>query len=102
LISQVDGLDARQLRDIADQIKEKLGSGVVILASTADANVNLVATVSKDLTKKYHAGNIIKELALMVGGGGGGRPDFAQAGGKEPHRIAAALKRAEELVRQAN
>jgi alanyl-tRNA synthetase len=102
LISQVDGLDARQLRDIADQIKEKLGSGVVILASTADANVNLVATVSKDLTKKYHAGNIIKELALMVGGGGGGRPDFAQAGGKEPHRIAAALKRAEELVRQIN
>jgi alanyl-tRNA synthetase len=102
LISQVDGLDARQLRDIADQIKEKLGSGVVILASTADANVNLVATVSKDLTKKYHAGNIIKELALMVGGGGGGRPDFAQAGGKEPHQIAAALKRAEELVRQIN
>jgi alanyl-tRNA synthetase len=102
LISQVDGLDARQLRDIADQIKEKLGSGVVILASTADANVNLVATVSKDLTKKFHAGNIIKELARMVGGGGGGRPDFAQAGGKEPHQIAAALKRAEELVRQIN
>ena len=101
LISQVDGLDARQLREIADQIKEKLGSGVVILASTADANVNLVATVSKDLTKKFHAGNIIKELARMVGGGGGGRPDFAQAGGKEPDQIAAALKRAEELVRQA-
>ncbi|HEX9145684.1 MAG TPA: alanine--tRNA ligase, partial [Candidatus Binatia bacterium] len=100
LISQVDGLDAKQLRDIADQLKEKLGSGVVVLASASEANVNLVASVSKDLTKKFHAGNIIKELARMVGGGGGGRPDFAQAGGKEPGQIAAALKRAEELIRQ--
>jgi alanyl-tRNA synthetase len=99
LVSRVDGLDARQLRDIADQLKEKLGSGVVVLASASDANVNLVASVSKDLLKKFHAGNIVKELARMVGGGGGGRPDFAQAGGKEPGQIAAALKRAEELIR---
>ena len=102
LVSRVDGLDAKQLRDMADQINEKLGSGVVVLASAGETNVNLVASVSKDLTKKYHAGNIIKELARMVGGGGGGRPDFAQAGGKEPGQIAAALKRAEELIRQAN
>ncbi|MGE5820407.1 MAG: DHHA1 domain-containing protein, partial [Deltaproteobacteria bacterium] len=100
LISQVDRVDAKQLRDIADQLKEKLGSSVVVLASAGEANVNLVASVSKDLTKKFHAGNIIKELARMVGGGGGGRPDFAQAGGKEPAQIAAALKRAEELIRQ--
>jgi alanyl-tRNA synthetase len=102
VISQVDGVDGKQLRDIADQLKEKLGSGVVVLASAGEANVNLVASVSKDLTKKYHAGNLVKELAAMVGGGGGGRPDFAQAGGKDPARIDAALKRAEELVRQAN
>jgi alanyl-tRNA synthetase len=102
VISQVDGVDGKQLRDIADQLKEKLGSGVVVLASAGDAIVNLVASVSKDLTKKYHAGNIVKELAAMVGGGGGGRPDFAQAGGKDPAKIDAALKRAEELVRQAN
>jgi alanyl-tRNA synthetase len=102
VVSRVDGLDARQLRDMADQLKEKLGSGVVILASASDANVNLVASVSKDLTKKFHAGNIVKELARMVGGGGGGRPDFAQAGGKEPGQIPAALKRAEELIRHAN
>ena len=102
LISRVDGVDARQLRDIADQLREKLGTGVVVLASAGEANVNLVASVSKDLTKKFHAGNIIKELAPIVGGGGGGRPDFAQAGGKEPGQIAAALKRAEELIRQAN
>jgi alanyl-tRNA synthetase len=101
LISQVDGVDAKQLRDIADQLKEKLGAAVIVLASAGQANVNLVASVGKELTKRYHAGNIIKELAGMVGGGGGGRPDFAQAGGKEPANIDAALKRAEELIRQA-
>jgi len=100
LISQVDGVDAKQLRDIADQLKEKLGAAVIVLASVGEANVNLVASVGKELTKQYHAGNIIKELAGMVGGGGGGRPDFAQAGGKEPGKIDAALKRAEELILQ--
>ncbi|HEX7231166.1 MAG TPA: alanine--tRNA ligase [Candidatus Binatia bacterium] len=102
LISRVDNLDAKQLRDIADRLKEKLGSGVIVLASAGTANVNLVATVSKDLTKRYHAGNIIKELAAMLGGGGGGRPDFAQAGGKDPGKIPDALRRAEELVHLTN
>jgi alanyl-tRNA synthetase len=101
LISEVDSVDAKQLRDIADQLKEKIGAGVVVLASAGADNVSLVASVSKELTKRYHAGNIIKELAAIVGGGGGGRPDFAQAGGKEPARIGAALKRAEELIRKA-
>jgi alanyl-tRNA synthetase len=101
LVSQVDGVDAKQLRDIVDQVKEKLGSGVVVLASAGAGNVNLVASVSPDLTRRYHAGNIIKELARLVGGGGGGRPDFAQAGGKEPAKIDAALKRAEELIRES-
>jgi alanyl-tRNA synthetase len=101
LVSQVDGVDPKQLRDIADQLKEKLGSGVVVLASAGANNVNLVASVSPDLTRRYHAGNIIKELARIVGGGGGGRPDFAQAGGKEPAKIDAALKRAEELIRES-
>jgi len=100
LISRIDGVDGKQLRDLADQLKEKLGAAVIVLASAGEANVNLVASVSKELTKRYHAGNIIKELAGMVGGGGGGRPDFAQAGGKDPAKIDAALKRAEELVRQ--
>ena len=101
LVSQVDGVDAKQLRDIADQLQEKFGSGVVVLASAGESNVNLVASVSPDLTRRYHAGNIIKELARMVGGGGGGRPEFAQAGGKEPAKIDAALKRAEELIRES-
>ena len=102
LIAQLDGVDGKQLREIADQLKDKLGSGIVVLASASDGNVNLVASVSKEMTKKFHAGNIVKELAGMVGGGGGGRPDFAQAGGKEPAKIAAALKRAEEIVKQAS
>jgi alanyl-tRNA synthetase len=101
LITQVDRVDGKQLRDIADQLKEKIGSGIVVLASAGEGGVNLVASVTKELTKRYHAGNIIRELAGMVGGGGGGRPDFAQAGGKEPAKIDAALKRAEELIRQA-
>jgi len=101
LITQVDGVDAKQLREIADQLKEKMGSGVVILVSPGEANVSLVASVSESLTRRYHAGNIIKELARIVGGGGGGRPDFAQAGGKEPAKVGEALKRAEEIIRQA-
>ena len=100
LITRVESVDGKQLRDIADQLKEKLGSGVVVLASVGDSTVNLVASVSKELTKRYHAGNIIRELAAMVGGAGGGRPDFAQAGGKDPSKLDAALKRAEELIRQ--
>ncbi|MFQ5904220.1 MAG: DHHA1 domain-containing protein, partial [Candidatus Binatia bacterium] len=63
--------------------------------------VNLVSCVSGDLTRRYHAGNIIKELAKVVGGGGGGRPDFAQAGGKEPSKVGEALKKAEEIIRQS-
>ncbi len=101
LISEVDGVDARQLRDIADQLKEKIGAGVVVLASAGEGNVSLVASVSKELTRRYHAGNIVKELAGIVGGGGGGRPDFAQAGGKEPDKVGAALRRAEEILRSA-
>jgi alanyl-tRNA synthetase len=101
LIARIDGVDGKQLREIADQLKNTLGVGIVVLASASDGTVNLVSTVSKEMTKKFHAGNIIKELAGMVGGGGGGRPDFAQAGGKEPEKIADVLKRAEEIVRQA-
>lgn len=98
LISRVDGADAKQLREIADRLKEKLGRSVIVLASAGQANVNLVASVDKELTERYHAGNIIRELAAIVGGGGGGRPEFAQAGGKEPAKLEAALKRAHELI----
>jgi len=87
---------------LADQLKEKMGAGVVILLSPGETNVNLVATVSENLTLRFHAGNIIKELARVVGGGGGGRADFAQAGGRDPSKVGEALKKAEEIIRQSN
>ncbi len=100
LISRLEGVDAKRLREIADQIKEKMGSGVVVLASASDGSVNLVSSVTKDLTKRFHAGNIVKEIAAILGGGGGGRPDFAQAGGKDPAKIDDALRRAEEIIKR--
>ncbi len=101
LIAEVDGVDAKQLREIADQLKEKMGSGFVFLASPGENSVTLVASVSADLTKRFHAGNVIKEVAPVVGGGGGGRPDFAQAGGKEPSKTDEALKRVWEIIKSS-
>jgi alanyl-tRNA synthetase len=98
LITKVDGVDAKQLREIADQLKEKMGSGFIFLASPGENSVTLVSSVSPDLTKRVHAGNVIKEVAPIVGGGGGGRPDFAQAGGKEPSKTDEALKRVWEII----
>ena len=99
LITRVDGLDAKQLREISDQLKAKMGSGFIFLASALENSVTLVGSVSPDLTRRFHAGNIIKEVAPIVGGGGGGRPDFAQAGGKDPSKTDAALARVRELVK---
>ena len=98
LIAQVDGVDAKQLREIADQLREKMGSGFIFLASPADKSVTLVSSVSPDLTSRFHAGNIIKEVAPIVGGGGGGRPDFAQAGGKDPSKTSEALEAVRKKV----
>jgi alanyl-tRNA synthetase len=80
------------LRDLADQLKDKIKSGVVVLGSAAGDKVLLVAVVTKDLTKKLHAGNIVKQVAGIVGGGGGGRPDMAQAGGSKPEKLDEAME----------
>ncbi len=101
LISQVERVDAKRLREIADLLRDKMGSAVIILISPGEKNVHLVSFVSNDLTHRYHAGEILKQLAMVVGGGGGGRPDFAQAGGKDPLKVPDALRRAEEIIRQA-
>jgi len=101
LITRVDGLDAKQLREITDRLKEKMSSGFIFLASAGENSVTLVGSVSPDLTRRFHAGNIIKEVAPIVGGGGGGRPDFAQAGGKDPSKTDDALARVRELVKAA-
>ena len=76
-----------RLRGLSDSLRDRLGSGVVVLASENDGKVTLVVSVTKDLTARVQAGRLVKELAPIVGGGGGGRPDFAEAGGKDPSRI---------------
>ena len=87
------------LRDLGDQLKEKLGEGVVVLASSCDGKVNLIAMATDEAQKAgAHAGNLIKAIAAKVGGGGGGRPNMAQAGGKNPAGIQDALDKAVETV----
>jgi alanyl-tRNA synthetase len=98
LATRVDDLDDKALRELADRLKEKLAPSVIALGTTDGAKVTLVAAVSKDLVKRFHAGNLIKQIAPLVGGGGGGRPDFAQAGGKDPTRLDEALAKVYELV----
>ena len=89
--ARVDGLDQEGLRAVVDSVRDRLGSGVICLGSVKDDKVNLVAAVSKDLTPRFNAGKLIQEVARAVGGGGGGRPDLAQAGGKDPSKLDAAL-----------
>ncbi|HEY7215567.1 MAG TPA: alanine--tRNA ligase [Thermoanaerobaculia bacterium] len=100
LTREVPSAPANELRDMADALRSKLGSGVVVIGSRSDGNVSLVAAVSKDLTARVKAGELVKRLSAIVGGGGGGRPDFAQAGGKEPEKLPDALASAGEAVRE--
>ncbi len=88
---QVSGLDKDGLRALVDQHRGQIKSGVVVLASPSDGKVSIVVGVTPDLTKRAPAGQIVKQLAPIVGGGGGGRPDFAEAGGKDPSKIAELL-----------
>ena len=99
LAREVPPAPANELRDMADQLRSKLGSGVVVIGSRGDGTVSLVAAVSKDLTPRVKAGELVKRLSAIVGGGGGGRPDFAQAGGKDPDKLPAALNAARDAVR---
>ena len=99
LAAKVEGVDMNGLRDLGDQLKEKLGEGVVLLASVADGRVSLMATATDGAMKAgAHAGNLIKAIASVVGGGGGGRPNMAQAGGKNPAGVDEALAKAAEVV----
>ena len=99
LAAEVKDMDGNALRTMGDQLKQKLGSGVVVLASGKDGKVNLMAMATDDVVKKgVHAGNIIKAAAAVCGGGGGGRPNMAQAGGKDASKITDALEKAKEVV----
>ena len=98
-VGQVSAADMDELRSIADMICSKLQNGVVVLAAVHEDKVSLVAKASKEaIAKGIHAGKLIKETAQQVGGGGGGRPDMAQAGGKQPEKVAEALAKAEEVI----
>src|SRR6267142_268447 len=101
IAGRIDGLDADGLRSVADTLRTRLGSGVVCVGSVLDGKVNLTAAVTKDLTSRFPAGKLVQEVAKAVGGGGGGRPDLAQAGGKDPARLDAALELTYAFVARA-
>jgi len=93
-------LDAAGLRDMADLLKDRLRSGIIVLGSTQDGKVNLVAVVTNDLISRFHAGNIIKKVSAIVGGSGGGRPAMAQAGGNRPEKLDEALLQVVEIIKE--
>jgi alanyl-tRNA synthetase len=95
---RVEGLEKGALRSLADSLRDRLGSGVVVVASEVEGKVALVVSVSKDLTARIQAGRLVKELAPIVGGSGGGRPDFAEAGGKDASKIADLLSQAPKTL----
>ena len=95
---RIDGLEGEGLRAVADRLRDRLGSGVVCVGSAVDGRVSLVAAVTKDLTKRVHAGKLIQEVAKVAGGSGGGRPDLAQAGARDASRLDAALQTAYDFV----
>ena len=95
----VEDVDMNGLRDLGDQMKEKIGEGVVVLASVNGGKVNLLAMATDSALKAgAHAGNLVKGMAAVVGGGGGGRPNMAQAGGKNPEKVPEALEKAAEIL----
>jgi alanyl-tRNA synthetase len=98
LAVEVSIADVKTLRDFGDKLRDKLGSGIILLGSKAGDKVMLLCMVTKDLAGKYHAGNIIKELAPLVGGSGGGRPDMAQAGGSQPENLEKVFPALEKLL----
>jgi len=97
--ARVDGLDQKRLRGLADNIRDRLGSGVLVVASALDEQAAIVAMVTKDLAKRYHAGNILKAVAEAAGGRGGGKPDMAQGGTRELEKLDSALDKVYDIVK---
>ena len=99
LIAEVKAEDVNEMRDLSDMMKDRMGSGIVVFGKADTDKANLIATATKDIVKKgFHAGQLIKQIAKTVGGGGGGRPDMAQAGGKKPAALDQALAQAENII----
>ncbi len=102
LIAQVNDVTPDTLRDMSDWFRGKVKSGVMVLGTVVDDKPQIIVAVTDDLTKKLHAGNLIKQIAAVVGGGGGGRPNLAQAGGKDASKLPDALNTARQLIAQAS
>jgi alanyl-tRNA synthetase len=100
LAARLDGVDPKSLRDTTDQLKNKLGSAAVVLATVQGDKVSLVAGVTQDQTDRLRAGNLVNAVAQQVGGKGGGRPDMAMAGGNNPAALDAALRSVPDWIRQ--
>ena len=98
LATEVSIADAKSLRDFGDKLRDKMESGIILLGSKAGEKALLLCMVTKDLAGKFHAGNIIKELAPLVGGSGGGRPDMAQAGGTQPENLTKIFSALDKLL----
>jgi alanyl-tRNA synthetase len=98
---RTDGLDVAGMRALADQLRDKLRSGVIALGAVNEGKVSLLVVVTKDLTARLKAGDLIRDMAAEVGGTGGGRPEMAQAGGKHPERLGVALEKVFGLVQKA-
>jgi len=101
LTARLDGVDAKALREVADQLRDKLGSGVLCLGGALDGRANLLITVTKDLSAKHNAGKLVQQLAPLIGGKGGGRPDLAQAGGSEPGALEQVFAKVAEMIEAA-
>ena len=98
LSAKIEISDPREMKDTADRLREKIGSGIIVLGSSDGTKATLIVAVTGDLTKSHHAGNLVKELAKIVGGSGGGRPDMAQAGGPDVSRLDEALNKVFEIM----
>jgi len=99
LVARVDAPNIKALRELMDDVRSKLPSGIACLASVCDGKVPLIVSVSKDLHARFTAPQLIKDVAALIGGSGGGRPDMAQAGGSNPDALPEAFERLRALVR---
>ena len=98
LADTLPSIDRASLRNIADELKQKLGSGIVVLGTSQDEKAALVVMVTRDISPRIPAGRIIKQIAPMVGGAGGGKPELAEAGGKDPARLAEAVEQSYQAI----
>jgi alanyl-tRNA synthetase len=98
LAVQVSIADPKGLRELSDTLKDRMGSGVVVIGTESEGKAHLLVSVTKDLTDRIKAGDIIRQLAPIIGGSGGGKPELAQAGGSEPDKLPEAIAKASELI----